>query len=46
MDWVVLHNFVRERDVYKFQDALTETGLEYVPDEQSVRGVNIEQCKE
>ena len=35
---VVLHNFVRERDGYKFEDALTVTGLEDVPDGQSVRG--------
>ena len=34
---VVLHNFVRERDGCKFEDALTVTGLEDVPDEQSVR---------
>jgi len=34
---VVLHNFVRERDGYKFEDALTVTGLEDVPDGQSVR---------
>jgi hypothetical protein len=32
---VVLHNFVRERDGYKFEDSLTVT---YVPDGQSVRG--------
>ena len=44
---VVLHNFVREREGYKFEDALTVTGLEDVPDGQSVRGgVNSEQCKE
>jgi len=35
---VVLHNFVRERDGYKFEDASTMTGLEDVPDGQSVRG--------
>ena len=35
---VVLHNFVRERDGYKFEDALTVTSLEDVPDGQSVRG--------
>ena len=35
---VVLHNFVRERDGYKFEDSLTVTGLEDVPDGQSVRG--------
>ena len=34
---VALHNFVRERDGYKFEDALTVTGLEDVPDGQSVR---------
>jgi len=33
---VVLHNFVRERDGYKLQDAVTVTGLEDVPDGQSV----------
>jgi len=35
---VVLHNFVRERDCCKFEDALTVTVLEDVPDGQSVRG--------
>jgi hypothetical protein len=35
---VVLNNFVRERDGYKFEDALTATGLEDIPDGQSVRG--------
>ena len=35
---VVLHNFVRERDGYKFEDVLTMTGLEDVPGGQSVRG--------
>jgi hypothetical protein len=35
---VVLYNFVREKDGYKFEDALTVTGLEDVPDGQSVRG--------
>ena len=35
---VVLGNFVRERDAYKFEDALTMTSLEDVPDGQSVRG--------
>jgi hypothetical protein len=34
---VVMHNFVRERDGYKFEDALTVTGLEDVPDGQSVQ---------
>jgi len=34
---VVLHNFVRERDGYKFEDTLTITGLEVVPYGQSVR---------
>jgi hypothetical protein len=44
---VVLHNFVCFRDGYKFEDALTVTDLEDVPDGQSVRGgVNSEQCKE
>ena len=45
-DCVVLHSFVCERDGYKFEDALTGTGLEDAPDGQSVRGVNSEQCKE
>ena len=35
---VVLHNLVGERDGYKFEDALTVTGLEDVPVGQSVRG--------
>jgi len=35
---VVLHSFVRERDGYKFEDSLTVTDLEDVPDGQSVRG--------
>jgi hypothetical protein len=35
---VVLHNFVRERDGYNFEDALTVTGLEDVPGGQSVCG--------
>ena len=35
---VALHNFVRERDAYKFEDALTLTGLKDVLDGQSVRG--------
>ena len=44
---VVLHNFVRENDGYKFEDALTVTGLEDLPDGQSSTwGVNSEQCKE
>jgi hypothetical protein len=34
----VLHNFVCERDGYKFEDALTVTGLEDVPDGQAVHG--------
>jgi len=34
----VLHNFVRERDGYKFEDALRVTGLEDVPEGQSIRG--------
>ena len=33
---VVLHNFVRERDGYKFEDALKVTGLEDIPDGQGV----------
>jgi hypothetical protein len=44
----VLHSFVRVRDCYTFQDALTVTGLEdvqYLMDNQYV-GVNSEQCKE
>jgi len=47
---VVLHNYVGERDCYKIEDAMTVTGLEDVPDGQSVRGegggVNSEKCKE
>jgi len=35
---VALHNFVRKRDGCKFEDAFTVTGLEDVPDGQSVRG--------
>jgi hypothetical protein len=35
---VVLYNFVRERDGYKFEDSLPVTGLEDVPDGQLVRG--------
>ena len=34
---VVLHTFVLERDGYKFEDALTWTGLEDVPEGRSVR---------
>jgi hypothetical protein len=34
---VVLHNFVRERNGYKIEDALRVNGLEDVPDGQSVR---------
>ena len=33
---VVLHNFVREKDGLKFEDAMTVSGLEDVPDGQSV----------
>jgi len=36
--YVVLHIFVRERDGYKFEDAMTMTCLEDVPDGQSVCG--------
>ena len=35
---VVLHSFARERDGYKFEDALTGIGLKEVPDGQTVRG--------
>jgi len=35
---VVLRNFVRERDRYKLEESLTVTGLEDVPDGQSVCG--------
>ena len=35
---VVLHNYVGERDCSKTEDAMTVTGLEDVPDGQSVRG--------
>jgi len=31
-----LHNFVREKDDLKFEDAMTVTGLADVPDGQSV----------
>ena len=34
---VFLQNFVRERDGYKFQDVMTVTGLEDVPDGQPAR---------
>jgi hypothetical protein len=34
--YVVLHNFVRERDCCKFENAMTVTGLEDVSDGQSV----------
>jgi hypothetical protein len=33
---VVLHSFVRGRDRYKIEDAMTVSGLEDVPDGQSV----------
>ena len=33
-----MHNFVFERNGYKFEDALTVTGLEDVSEGQSVRG--------
>jgi len=35
---VVLRNFVRERDGYKIEDAMTVTGLENVPDGQLYGG--------
>jgi hypothetical protein len=35
---IVMHNFVRETDGYKFEDALKVTGLEDVLNGQSVRG--------
>ena len=35
---VFLHNFVRERDGYKFQDVMTVIGLEVLPVGLSVRG--------
>jgi hypothetical protein len=35
---VVLHSFVRKREGYKIEDALTVTGLEDVPNGQSVCG--------
>jgi hypothetical protein len=34
---VVVHNFVREGDGYKIEDAMTVAGLEYAPDGQSVQ---------
>ena len=44
---LVLHNFVRERDNYNFENAMTMTGLEDVRDGQSKRwGVNRGQCTE
>ena len=33
----VLHNFVCKRDNYKFEDAMTVTGLEHLPVGQSAR---------
>ena len=33
---VVLHNFVRQRDNYNFEDAMTVSGFEDVPDGLSV----------
>jgi len=35
---VVLHNFVPEKGGCKFEDTMPVTGLEDVPDGQSVRG--------
>ena len=35
---VILHNFVRERDNYNFNDAMRVTGLEDVPNGLSVCG--------
>jgi hypothetical protein len=35
---VVLHSFVRERGGYKFEVSMTVTGLEDVPDGQSISG--------
>jgi hypothetical protein len=35
---VVLHSLVCERDGYKFEDVMTVTGLEDVPDGQTIRG--------
>ena len=32
---ILLHNFLLERDSYKFEDAMTVNGLEDVPDGQS-----------
>jgi hypothetical protein len=43
---VLLHYFVRERDGYKFEEALTVTGLEDVPMDNQYVGGNSEQCKE
>jgi len=36
--FVFLHNFVRERDGHKFEEVMTVTSLEGVPDGQPVRG--------
>jgi len=43
LEWTLLRpalfrTILFQRDGYKFEDALTLTGLEVVPDEQSVRG--------
>jgi hypothetical protein len=35
---VLLHSFLRERDSYKNEDTMRVTGLENVPDGESVRG--------
>ena len=44
--YVLLHNFVRERDGYNFEVAMTVTGLEDVNVGQSIHGgVNSEQRK-
>jgi len=36
---VVLHNFIREKDGLKFEDAMTVTGLKDVPDGRSANNV-------
>jgi hypothetical protein len=41
VDIVNLHNFFRERDGYKIEDATTVIGLEDVPDGQLVRGEGL-----
>lgn len=39
MTCVILHNFVRDRDVYQIEDTTTITGFEDLPKKEAVRGV-------